>query len=122
MYNFVITDSGKLVIQGQKKLSEELMSRKGQRGTLEIRYIEEEVIDSLVGYYRNTLIPEFRKALFESGLILSENQTEHKAWKVSNVTNDLDHTDINKLDRNHIILFIADIKRIAAQDLNYYIN
>lgn len=121
-FEFIVTDNGNIAIRGSETMNAEIKKRIGSKGTISIHFYDEKDKKSLIGHIKFKIVPEFRKAFFENGTIYNEESTLMKMWEMSEVTNSYEHYDLYKLEREQILLFISDIKRIAAEYLHTYID
>lgn len=121
-YEFIVTENGNMAIRGSAQMNAEIKKRAGSKGSLMIHFYDEKDKKSLIGHIKFKIVPVMRQAFYEAGIIYSEQTTQMKMWEMSEVTNSYGHYDFFKLDREEILLFMSDIKRIAAEYLHTYID
>jgi hypothetical protein len=121
VYDFIVTDSGAIVVKGATAMNEELKKHIGQRGSMTLHFIDERDTSSMIGHIKYKVAPALQKAFYENGMILTEENALYKMWLKSEVVNEKPF-DLNALEYHEIVLFMADISRIAAEYLKSEIS
>ena len=121
-YNFNVSDSGKMRIQGRESFDKELQANKGKRGVIEITFYDERDSTQIIKFYFAYIIPKFRDWYrTNEGLHLTSPAVNDKLMDLSSITKDLEERNIYKLSVIEVWYYIEDIKKIAAENFNLFI-
>ena len=123
-FKFVISDTGKPMLQG-KDFNNFCKNNKLKRGYMRVYIWDEKDPRSIGGYYKNVIIPELRKAYYDiDGELKSESDTEYRVWKELNLFEIYNKQEPNifGLEHSEAVLVCEHIKRHASINLNYYIS
>ena len=121
VYDFIVTDTGAIVVKGSTAMNEELKKHIGQRGSMVLHFVDERDTSSMIGHIKYKVAPALQKAFYENGMIYTEENALYHIWLKSEVVNEKPF-DLNGLEYHEIVLFMADITRIAAEYLKIEIS
>ena len=130
----MIGNDGKLRIYNQFALDNFSRNNKEQKVIIEIKVIGTIASRAIVGYYRNYVLPEFRKAIFEKEHeYLSLEKTEECVTGLTPMLNKETWDDESKVWLKEPILFedldnttavhcLTDLKQIASMEYGFEIK
>lgn len=89
--------------------------------------------EAMKGYYYNKIVPDFKKARWENGDRTTEKDTEKWIREMSPImVEELADEDtgeytqelrkINDLDNQEMVMFIDNLKQIAAEEFGFFIE
>jgi len=121
-YNFNVSDSGKMRLQGREDFDLKMKENVGKRGVITVIYYDERSPKQIIGYYYAYIVPEFIKWYRENERTHYPKSVVHeKLVQLSAITKDLDTSDLFKLSVIEVYYFIEDIKQIAAENFNLFL-
>lgn len=128
----VVNNNGGLSLY-MGEVNEFLKLHKGERVTVRFFVAPKGSSEALKGYYYNYVVPTVRRALYETGVRLTEEQTEKYLREQSTVmdvakfdTSTCKYTirikEIAEVGNAELIEHIEFIKQFAAEELNTFIE
>lgn len=115
------------------ELNEFLSQWKNSKLIVQFKVYQPGTSEAIRGYYFNKVVPDFRRAMWESGERLTEEQTEKQIrelcpimWhelaeeKTGKYTAEL--REIADLDNQEMVNYIEHLKDIAAIEYNFFID
>lgn len=130
----MIGNDGKLRIYNQSSLDYFSSKNKEQKVIIEIKVIGTMASRAIVGYYRNYVIPEFRKAIFErEQQYLSLEKTEEHITELTPMLNKETWCDEAKawihevlkfedLDNTTAVHCLTHLKQVASMEYGFEIK
>lgn len=120
-----ITDQPALDIFGRKHRESQVI--------IEVKIVGKEISQFMQGYYRNFILPEFRKAFMENGEYLTLEATEERITELTPMLVDEEwseeqqrylkhHKRFEDLDNFAAVHCISHLKQIAALDFGFDID
>lgn len=127
-----INNDGRLAMYMQE-FNEFAKQWKNSRIIATFRVYEPGTSAALRGYYYNYIVPTFRRAMWEAGDRLTEEQTEKALRKMSPVMYresvdpktgiyNSELRTIQDLDNSEMIEYIEHLKQIGAEEFSIYID
>lgn len=127
-----INHDGRLVMY-MGEINEFFAGWKGQRVIARFTIASPGTSEALRGYYFNCVVPTFRRALWDTGDRMTEEQAERKMREYSPIMHE-EVADVKTGKYTHILRSVAElsnaeliehietIKQIAAEEFNVYIE
>ena len=127
-----ITSEGKLALYSGE-LKEFTSMWRNTRVTVTFKVYNPGTSAALKGYYYNYVVPSFKKAIWESGERKTDEQTERYLRELSPVMYSqiadeetgkyyTEIREIKDLDNSEMIEYLENLKQIAAEEFNIFID
>lgn len=120
-----IDSEGELLIYGLrdlKKFSKSQIKRSTQEGVnilVKITVLSDEKKDRMFGYVKAKLIPEIRKAMYNTGTRMTDHQVECMLLEIAEIDCRKRLSDLNYVELYNLI---DTVKQYAAENLSLYVD
>lgn len=120
-----IDSEGELLIYGLrdlKKFSKSQIKRSTQEGVnilVKITVLSDEKKDRMFGYVKAKMIPEIRKAMYNTGTRMTDHQVECMLLEIAEIDCRKRLSDLNYVELYNLI---DTVKQYAAENLSLYVD
>lgn len=115
------------------EINDFFQKHKGSRIIAEFTVLRKEASEAMKGYYFAVIVPEFRKAIWQSGERKTEQQTDLFLREISPIMHEefvntssgkYDHRikEIKELSNPELVEYIEHLKQIAAEEYGLFIE
>lgn len=129
----VVDSRGRLMIASQDRMTDFFTNWKNAKVVGKFTVYEKGSSEAIKGYYFNKIVPDFRKAKWDSGERHTEAATEAwlrslspLLWDETPDINTGEYTarlrEINELSNQQMVHYIEHLKQIAAENFDLFIE